>query len=285
MENLLGIYEKALPLDVDWEERLNIAKRLGFDFIEISIDEKDWRLDRLYWSEEKIYELRRAMEATGITIQSMCFSGHRRFPLGSRDPEVRKKALDLMRRAIDFAGKLGIRVIQLAGYDVYYEKHGQDTHEMFIENLVTSVKMAEKKQVMLAIEIMDTEYISSMTRYMAIDGLVNSPWLAVYPDTGNLSAWGNDVFEELEIGIHKVVGMHIKDTLAVTDDCEGKFKDVSFGEGCVDFVGFFQKLKALGYTGPFMMEMWSGENYDDPVAAVAEAKSFVVGQLALGGYV
>ncbi len=32
----LGIYEKALPRDISWEKRLELAKELGFNFVELS---------------------------------------------------------------------------------------------------------------------------------------------------------------------------------------------------------------------------------------------------------
>ena len=37
----LGIYEKALPKDIDWVERIKLVKECGYDFVEISIDETD----------------------------------------------------------------------------------------------------------------------------------------------------------------------------------------------------------------------------------------------------
>ena len=46
----LGIYEKALPAGECWLERLQLAKQLGFDFVEMSVDETDERLARLDWS-------------------------------------------------------------------------------------------------------------------------------------------------------------------------------------------------------------------------------------------
>lgn len=283
MENLLGIYEKALPDCFAWKERLECAKELGFDFVEISIDETDERLSRLYWNAARRAEMRQHIWQTGIPVLSMCFSGHRRIPLGSRDPEVRAKALELMERAIDFAADVGIRVVQLAGYDVYYEESGQDTEEFFLENLKKSVKMAERRQVMLAIEIMDTTYINSITKYLWWDKMIQSPWLTVYPDLGNLTAWGNDVTEELKKGIHRVVGIHVKETLAVTGDFPGKFKEVSFGTGCVNFVDAFKTLRELSYTGPFLIEMWSGK-CDDSVEKVKTAKAFVLEKMAAAGY-
>lgn len=113
--HLAGIYEKALDPSDSWERRLRKAKSLGFDFLEISIDESDERLERLYWPREEIEGLRRLSSAEEMPIRSMCLSGHRRFPFGSADAAVRGKAYDIMDRAIDFACAAGIRVIQLAG--------------------------------------------------------------------------------------------------------------------------------------------------------------------------
>ena len=45
----LGIYEKALPKDIGWIERIKLVKECGYDFFEISIDETDERLTRLDW--------------------------------------------------------------------------------------------------------------------------------------------------------------------------------------------------------------------------------------------
>lgn len=260
--HLLGLYEKALPPEMDWEQRLQTAKDLGYDYVEISIDEKDERIERLYWDDKKKNELHMAMQKTGVPIPSMCLSCHRRFPYGSADPQIRAKAHELMEKAIMFCREFGIRVIQLAGYDVYYEESTPDSLQFFLEGLQSAARLAEKYQVMLAMEIMDTELMSSITRYKRYKDEIPSPWFTVYPDLGNLTAWGNDVQSELALGIHEIVGVHLKDTLAVTPTFEGKFKCVTFGEGCVDFAKELSILEDLGYMGPYMMEMWYSEGMD-----------------------
>lgn len=118
----LGLYEKALPADMSWQDRFQTAKQLGFDFIEISIDETDSRLERLNWDDVTIREVRDASLSEGVALHSMCLSAHRRFPYGSTDPLICQRADDIMQSALILASKLGIRVIQLAGYDVYYEE-------------------------------------------------------------------------------------------------------------------------------------------------------------------
>lgn len=280
----LGIYEKALPKDKSWKERLQIAKEAGYTFVEISVDETDERLARLDWSEEERREFREAVAQTGIRVPSMCLSGHRRFPLGSENPETREKAFEIMKKGIELAVDLGIRTIQLAGYDVYYEEANERTRELFIDGMKKSCEWARKANVMLAMEIMDHPFMSSITKYLGYAEMMDSPFFKVYPDLGNLSAWPeNNVEQELEKGINDIVAIHLKDTLAVTADFPGKFKEVPFGEGCVDFPKLFKKLKELKYTGPFLIEMWT-EKSEDPILEVKKAKEWMLKRMEEGGY-
>ena len=142
----LGIYEKALPAGECWLERLRLAKTLGFDFVEMSVDETDERLSRLDWSREQRLALVNAIVETGVRVPSMCLSAHRRFPLGSEDDAVRAQGLEIMRKAIQFAQDVGIRVIQLAGYDVYYQEANNETRRRFRDGLKESVEMELHQQ-------------------------------------------------------------------------------------------------------------------------------------------
>lgn len=262
--HLLGIYEKAFNPKDTWETRLRKAKKLGFDYLEISIDEKDERISRLFWSKAGVEALRRISEDVGLPITSMCLSAHRRFPFGSADPTTRYTAHDIMRRAIEFSCALGIRTIQLAGYDVYYENSTPESVARFGEGMQWASELAEKHQVMLGMEIMDTPFMNSITKHLRYEKSISSPWYKVYPDLGNLSAWPeNDPGEELEKGISSVVAIHLKDTVPPGTAYPGKFKCVDFGAGCVDFEARFRQLEQLNYKGPYMVEMWYADGSDD----------------------
>lgn len=278
----LGIYEKALPYGTGWAEKLATAERLGFQFIEISVDETDERLARLDWSVAERKNFCQVVLDSPLTVPSMCLSGHRRFPLGSRDPETRNKALAIMEKAIQLAVDTSIRTIQLAGYDVYYEEGDADTREYYLENMRKCLEMAAREQVMLAMEIMDHPFMNSIVRFMNIKQLLQSPWFTVYPDVGNLSAWRNDVAAELTLGSSQIVAVHLKDTIAVTKDHGGTFKEVAFGDGCVDFPLVFHTLKNMKYTGPYLIEMWT-ERTDDPEQAILDAKAWLLERMREGG--
>ena len=277
MTRPIGIYEKATPKQLSWKERLLFAKELGFDFVEMSIDESDARWARLDWTKEERLDLVKAIYETGVRIPSICFSGHRRFPLGSSNPDLEKEALASMKKCIELAQDLGVRVIQLAGYDVYYEAKSFETRTRFIKNLRKACDWAEEAQVILAIEIMDDPFINSIEKYLAIEKEVDSPYLFVYPDTGNVSAWHNDLWSEFYNGHRSIAALHLKDTYPVTETSKGQFRDFPFGQGCVDWEEVFSVLKRSNYNGPFLIEMWSEncETIEETRAAIKEAQDFL----------
>lgn len=272
--HLLGLYEKALPADWSWERRLTTARELGFDYLEISIDETDERMARLLWSREQRHALRDVAETCGVPIRSMCLSAHRRFPFGSADPAIRAKARELADRAVEFADDMGIRVIQLAGYDVYYEPSTERSVAAFFEGMQYVAQLAGRYQVMHAMEIMDTPFMNSITKHLWYEERIRSPYYRVYPDLGNLTAWGNDVADELRKGIASIVAVHLKETRPVTDSAPGEFRNVPLGAGTVDFAAAFRTLRELNYTGPFLLEMWSGTT-DDDCAEIVRSRAFL----------
>lgn len=283
MNNPLGIYEKALPRDMDWDARFRAAAEAGYEFLELSVDETPERLARLEWDRSERLAFVRSAQESGIRVPSMCLSGHRKFPFGSADPDLRRRAKEIMEAGILLASDLGIRVIQLAGYDVYYEPSTRDSRCRFLDGMREAVAFASRFQVMLAFEIMDTPFLNSISKYLLLKRELPSPWLAVYPDLGNLSAWGNDVDYELSIGIDHIVGVHIKETKPVGPGCPGAFRDIPFGEGGVDFVGCFAALKKLDYKGPFLIEMWT-EKASDPLGEIARARTWALERLRQGGF-
>ncbi len=266
----VGLYEKALPASLSWEERLAAAGQAGYDFIEISIDESDERLARLDWPASERAALRRSIENTGVRIMTMCLSGHRKYPLGSHTPELRQRGLEILHKAIDFAGDIGLRVVQVMGYDVFYEPSDEETRVNFIEGLQYGVRWAAQAGVMLGLENLDTPFVENLSKALAIIHEVDSPWLQLYPDIGNLAAAGYYPPSELMLAKNHVLGIHVKDAMPRV------IRGIPFEQGIVPFQASFQALANMGFWGLLGVEIWgqmhSGE---DPVASVAAARRFV----------
>ena len=253
----IGLYEKAMPNRLTWEEKLLTAKECGYDFIEISIDETDEKLARLEWTQEERREMVRLMEKTGMRIRSMCLSGHRKYPFGSMDPAIRQRSLDIMEKAVILADDLGIRIIQLAGYDVYYEEGNAETRAFFAENLKKAANMAAARGVVLGFETMETEFMNTTEKAMQYVSLVKSPWLGVYPDSGNLTnaavTYHTSVLDDLETGRGHNFALHLKETVP------GKFREIPFLTGHVDFEAVIARAWDMGIRR-YVTEMWDVGN-------------------------
>ena len=249
----LGLYEKAMPGSLTWKEKLLAAKSAGYDFVEISIDETDEKLSRLEMTSQERLELVRLMAETGIPIRTMCLSGHRKYPLGSSDPQVCGRGMEIMQKAIQLADDLGVRIIQLAGYDVYYEESSLETKKRFLTNLKKAVNMAERTGVLLGFETMENEFMNTVEKAMKYVTLVGSSYLNVYPDIGNITnaahTYKTDVLEDLYIGKGHLVAMHLKETVP------GRFREIPYGTGHVDFENAVHTAWELGIR-KYVTEFW-----------------------------
>ena len=266
----IGLYEKALPAELSWENRLAAAGEAGYDFVEISIDESDERLSRLNWSASERAALRQAITKTGVRIMTMCLSGHRKYPLGSHISEIRQKGLEILYKAIDFAGDIGLRVVQVMAYDVFYETSDQETAAYFMEGLYHGAQYAGRAGVMLGLENLDTPFVDNLSKGLAIIRKINSPWLHLYPDIGNLAAAGYSPPDELTFAKEHILGIHVKDARPKV------IRGVPFGEGIVPFEDTFRALARMEFWGMLGVEIWGQMHADvDPISAAASARKFV----------
>jgi predicted hexulose-6-phosphate isomerase len=264
-EYYLGLYEKAMP-DLTFLEKLTLTKECGFDYMEISIDETDKKLSRLD-SADTVAEIKAAIEKTGVPILTMCLSGHRKYPFGAHDEAVRARSLEIMEKAIDFAVAVGIRIIQLAGYDVYYEQGDAQTVAYFEKNLRKAVEMAAKKGVMLGFETMETPFLDTVAKGMKHVDAIGSPYLGMYPDIGNLKnaavIYGHNVADALALGQGHTFASHLKETKP------GLYRDMLFGQpdGHTEYETCLRELISQGvrtFTGEFWYH--DGEDYQTNVA-------------------
>ena len=255
----LGLYEKSMPVTLTWCEKLTAAKDAGFDYVEMSIDETDEKLARLEMKAEEMDEIRTAMRRTGVMFGSICLSGHRKYPLGDPDPVKRTRGMEIMENAIDFAVALGIRTIQLAGYDVYYDEGTEETRAAFVGNLRVAAQMAARGGVQLGFETMETAFRDTVEKAMYYVDIVRSPYLGVYPDSGNLTnaslIYGKSVLDDMETGRGHIIAVHLKESVP------GKYREIPFGMGHVDFAAVAKKAWALGVRR-YVGEFWYTGNAD-----------------------
>ena len=268
----LGIYEKAFPNTLSMAEKLRAAKKCGFDFLEFSADASDEKLARLDWEPERIYALKRECERIGLPITTMCLSGVRRFPIGSDREGIADKGVEIVKKAIDFSARIGIRIVQVGGFDVNDDYPStQTSRKRFQDNLKICTSYAASKGVILGIETMENDFVNTIEKAMHYIKSIASPYLTVYPDTGNINNGTDNLERDILIGKGYISAAHLKET------SPGVFRDLKFGEGAVDFDKAIRAYRIIG-VNMFNAEFWY-DGGDDWLEQAKSAHDFLAAKL------
>lgn len=256
----LGLYEKAMPNTLTWYEKLTAAKDAKYDYVEMSIDASEEKINRIYMSKEERLKLIRNMYKTDMPIRSMCVSALTKYSLGNMDESLADKGMEIAVKAITLAADIGVRVVMIPGYDVYYEPSNETTKKRYFDNLKRIVEMAEKTGVILGLETMENEFMNIVEKAMKYVTLCESTYLKIYPDIGNLTnaakMYKMDILEDLYLGKGNITSIHLKETLP------GRFREVPYGTGHVDFESAIKKSWELGVRR-YVAEFWylDGEDW------------------------
>ena len=272
----LGIYEKALAFNGDWDEFFGSAARGGFSFVDLSVDETPQRLARLDWTAAERAEIRTAAARHSVSLGGLCLSVHRKIAPGSADPQTRRTAVNVLYKGIDLCKDLGIPILQLAGYYAFYEQPEPGARNRYVEVLRAGARYAAQRGILLGIENVDGTDITSISRAMEVVREINSAWLALYPDIGNLTERSVDVISELAAGEGHMLALHVKETIP------GQPRRIPMGDGDVPWEHAFTELARQHWTGRIMIEMWNDEHPDSAEIA-SRARDFIADRLAEAG--
>ena len=260
MDNLLGIYEKALP-NVSWEDKFNIAKQNGFDFIELSVDIN--RLDKLDYTDKEINNLLSLSNKYNMPFKTLTLSANRYHPIG--DIDEREKGIELIKKAIILSKKLGIEIIQLTAYDVYKKESDLQTQRLFKEAIEEVLVFNNDYNITLAIEVLeDVDHFNTSDKLCAFIKEINNPYLKEYGDTGNLVYNGFDPVIDIQNNIEHMVSIHIKDAIYKNEH------NIEYGKGEVDFEKVFNVLKQNKYKGYLVSECWYEKDYHPDLKYINE---------------
>lgn len=277
----LGLYEKAMPSELSWREKLEAAKEAGYDYVEISIDATEEKIARLDMTKEERFEILTAMYEVGLPIRTMCVSALTKYSLGNDKEEYWKRGMEILEKSVQLADDLGVRVVMIPGYDVYYEPSTLETKRRYLENLKKGVEIAEKYGVILGLETMENDFMNTVEKAMKYVVLCGSNYLKVYPDIGNLTnaacQYQSDVLEDLELGKGNITSMHLKETLP------GRYREVPYGTGHVDFEAAIEKAWSMGIRR-YVTEFWytGSENWKDDLKSAYEMMTGILDKQAKG---
>lgn len=255
----LGLYEKAMPSQLTWEEKMQIAKSIGYDYIEISIDESEEKINRIYMTSKERSNLVQCMFKHSMPIRSMCVSALTKYSIGCEDASIRARGMEIAEKSIILAADLGIRIVMIPGYDVYYQKSTQQTQDTFLKNLKEISLIAAQYGVMVGLETMENNFMNTVWKAMYYVNLINSPYLTIYPDSGNIknaaASLNSNELQDLNSGVGFIGALHLKETIP------GIFREIPYGKGHVDFESVIETAWNMGIRR-YVTEFWHTGNED-----------------------
>lgn len=267
-----GLYEKSICTTWSWEDKFALVKDAGYDYFEIAIDATEEKLSRMY-DFEIMRKIRSVSEKYDLPLYTFAFTANRFFPLGSPDAEIRSKGVQLLKDACDFASFVGAKTINIAAYDVYEEEGTEETERLFIESIDECTEYAAMRGPIISLETMDSHFIDTTERAMEFVNKIDSPFLQIGADPGNITAMGFNPIIDIPKGGRHIVEVEFKDTVP------GCVRDIELGKGTVDFDGVFKMLGEMNYTGFLAFETWA---YEDPKnhEKIYSAIEFLKGKMA-----
>lgn len=282
----IGVFQGCFPPDLNLEECMKLAKELGYDGFELSLecpttvwsdplvagnqdvmdigrsaglgDPREGALT-IEYTDKELEEVGIIADEVGIEVHSLASLGMFAYPLTSSHGRVADKGIEIAEKMIKAAAHLGSKsVLIMPGmvcadtpYDVAWKKSR--------EAVGVLLQIAKKFNVQLAIENVWNKFLLSpleMAKY--IDGF-NSDFIKVYFDVGNIVYCG---YPEHWINIlgNRISYVHLKGFKRDIGNISGF---CNLLDGDVNWPAVMKALRNIGYDGYVTLEVAPYSHFGD----------------------
>ena len=115
------------------------------------------------------------------------------------------------------------------------------------------VLFAASLGVLVEMETMENAFMNTVWKAMYHVRKIRSAYLGVYPDSGNITnaavSYGSDEVQDILSGRGHISSLHLKES------CPGKFREIPYGEGHVDFEKVIRAAWSIGVR-KYVTEFW-----------------------------
>ncbi|NMB21190.1 MAG: sugar phosphate isomerase/epimerase [Firmicutes bacterium] len=249
----LGVVSLSIGF-LEIPEAVRFIKEIGGKTFELSTAEGVHR-GSLDFTESGRHSLANLVQNEGLSITSV--AGYSDFTLS--DSEFVREQLEGLERYAELAQSLGVKFVRVMGGNAKPELSKPEMVSNIIAGFKQAVQIAEKYDVIFALENHGTLVNDGPTLVKIIEE-VNSPYLRLTMDTGNFCWAGNsleDAYDYFAQVSPYVVNVHLKDFVYENDEVQF----VPLGEGLIDFKKVFNMLGKVDYQGSILCEY---EGVGDP---------------------
>lgn len=185
------------------------------------------------------------------------------------DPHYRAIRREHTKRALQLAKDIGApNVTTEPGGLLTVEQSWKDAAEIFYDEIMPCVEIAEQLEVLLLIEPEPELMIEKFDEYLEFAGRIKSPWVGLNFDVGHAYCVSEDPQDWVEKMAPYTKHYHFEDIAATR-----VHKHLIPGHGAIDFKATLQAIERTGYDGWITVELYP--YIDNPDDAAREAREYL----------
>jgi len=237
-------------------QAMTIAKRAGFDGIELSLNEIGETC--LKSTDKELYEIRNYSEKIQLKIHSVASGLYWDYSFTSNSYNEREKAMEIASKQIQMANKLGADSVLIVpgavGVD-FIEKREPIRYDIAYARALEAFNklkfIAEKNMIDIGIENVWNKFLLSPLEMRTFIDQIDSPHVGAYFDVGNVLYNG---YPEhwIEILNNRIKKVHFKDYVRAAGGVHG-FVDLLAGD--VNWIEVMNSFHKINYDGWVTAEM------------------------------
>jgi sugar phosphate isomerase/epimerase len=190
------------------------------------------------------------------------------------DPHYRAIRREHTKRALQLAADLGApNITTEPGGPLAPDQSWRSGADLFYEELMPCIEVAERVGVLLLIEPEPGLLIERFDQYSEFVSRIDSPMVGLNFDIGHAYCVKEDPQDWVEMMQAHTRHYHLEDIASTR-----VHQHLVPGRGAIDFPATISAIRDTGYTGWLTVELYP--YIDDPDAAASEAKAFLKPLLA-----
>lgn len=186
---------------------------------------------------------------------------------GWTDPEANYRAIrrEHTKRALKLAKEIGAKNITTEpGGKVEPTMSWKQAAEIFYEEFMPCVEVAEKEEILLLVEPEPELLIEKFDQYLEFVSKIDSPWIGLNFDIGHAYCVGEDPQDWVAKMAPHTKHYHFEDIASTR-----KHAHMIPGTGAIDFAATLRAIEKTGYDGWITVELYPFINNPDNAAREA----------------
>jgi hexulose-6-phosphate isomerase len=255
-----SIGDTLIPRGWSLEQGLTLIRKAGYDGVELWLGGQPWF--QMETTDAQVRELRRRVEDAGLAVSDVANTLDWDVPISSRDPAIRDKAARHIIRQIETARILGTDAILVVAGLVTEDTPYNEVYQRTVDNMRRLAETAAQARVRIGCEncCSEQKFLLSPREFHSFLDDVNSPWVGLHLDVGNIHDTG---FPEqwVEINGPRITRIHLKDVLRHRGRCGDQSVYTNLFLGDNNWPAIRTALEKIRYDGWLVAEMESRYRY------------------------